>query len=1016
MALGRQLFLALAAGLLGAAGLSAQNTGTVAGRVVEGATQEPLSGVTVSVSSGAADVVARQAVTNAEGRFSISGLPAGAQTVRATRIGLGTATRQVTVAAGQTTTVDFAMSAQTVLLDEVVAVGYGTRSSRDVAGSVEAVTPEEFNTGRIVSPEQLIQGKVAGVQVVTSGEPGGGTNIRIRGGASADVAGGASNEPLIVVDGIPLPVGGGLSAGRNPLAFINPEDIASVTVLKDAASTAIYGSRGANGVIMIETKNGAAVGPSVTYTTSFSTSSPVGEPNMLTADQLRAAVAQYEPTQVGQLGNASTDWRSAVLRDAAGQEHQVALNGSGTSMNYRLSLNYLDQEGVLRGSEMERVSAALSYNHQLFDDRLGIRATLRGSRTDDQFTPGSVLGTALAFDPTQPIRTEDGQYFEFASNPAPNNPVAELDLVTEQGTTYRAITNLEARYELPWVDGLSATLRTGYDVGASERRGFGPSTLRSQLENLAPCNRAADAPPCRTGTVNRSNPRETAGIIDAFGTYAGRLAALNSDIDATAGYSYERRNGDYPFLQGRGLAVNALGTSGLADAQVITSSLGARESRLASFFGRVNLTAAERYLLTLSVRRDGSSRFGPANQWGTFPAVAVGWRLSEEPFMQGMGWLNDLKLRGSWGVNGNQEFGDYRWTASYDLSDAFARAQFGNEFVTTIRPQAVDPDIKWEETTSWNVGVDYAMLGNRLSGAVDYYVKDTDDLLFEVVVPAGSYVSNRIITNVGSIRNRGLELSLNAAVLQGGSRLGGLTWNANFNAATNSNRLLKIDALNLSGARIFTGGILGAVGNNIQVLQTGAPIRSFLVFRHKRDASGKPIVSTNDLEMYEDVNNDKQIDELDRVPFHSPAPQWTFGHSSQFAYRNLDLGFTLRAQLGNYVYNNMASFRGNYAELLTNAGITNLHASVLEYGFTEPEYFSDLYVEDASFLRMDNLTLGYTVARFRGLQGLRLFGTVQNVFTITDYTGLDPEAGIGGIDATIYPRSRTLTAGVSVGF
>ncbi|HEU0298025.1 MAG TPA: SusC/RagA family TonB-linked outer membrane protein [Longimicrobium sp.] len=1009
MALGRQLVLALLGCLLGAAGLSAQNTGTVTGRVLEGSTQEPLAGVTVAVAE-------RSGVTGADGRFTLGGVPAGTHTLRATRIGFGTVTQQVTVAAGQTATVELAMSSQALMLEEVVAIGYGTRSSRDVAGAVEGVTAEEFNTGRIVSPEQLIQGKVAGVQVVTSGEPGGGTNLRIRGGSSADVAGGASNEPLIVVDGVPLPVGGGLSAGRNPLNFINPEDIASVTVLKDAASTAIYGSRGANGVILIETKNGAAAGPSVTYSSSFSTSSPIGEASMLSAEQLRAAVAQYEPAQVSRLGSANTDWRSAVLDDAMGQEHQVALNGSGTNMNYRLSLNYLDQEGVLRGSEMERVTAALSYNHRLFNDRLGIRATLRGARTDDRFTPGSVLGTAMAFDPTQPIYTDDGQYFEFATNrDAPNNPIAELDLVTEQGTTYRAITNLEARYELPFLDGLSATLRTGYDVGASERRGFWPSTLRAQIENPAPCVRAEGAPECRTGTVNRSNPRETTGIIDAFGNYTGRISSLNSDIDATAGYSYEQRNGDYPFLQGRGLVVNALGTSGLADAQVITSTLGVRESRLASFFGRVNVTMADRYLLTLSVRRDGSSRFGPDNQWGTFPAVALGWRVSDEPFMQGLGWLDELKLRGSWGVNGNQEFGDYRWVPSYSISDAFARAQFGGEFVTTIRPTAVDPDIKWEETTSWNVGFDYAVLDGRLSGAVDYYVKDTDDLLFEVIVPAGSYVSNRIVTNVGSIRNRGLEFSLNAAVLRGNS-LGGLTWDANFNAATNTNRLLKIDALNLSGARIFTGSILGAVGNNIQVLQPDSPIRSFLVFRHKRDASGNPIVSTDKLDMYEDINDDDQINELDRVPFHSPAPQWTFGHSSTFGYRNLDLGFTLRAQLGSYVYNNLASFRGNYAELLTNAGITNLHSSVLENGFTEPEYFSDIYVEDASFLRMDNLTLGYTVPRFRGLEGVRLFGTVQNVFTITDYTGVDPEAGIGGIDNTIYPRSRTFTAGVSVGF
>ena len=1011
MPLGRQFIPALLAGLLGAAGLSAQSTGTVTGRVVEGTTQEPLAGVTVSVLAGGADAAARQAVTSPEGRFTINGVPAGSQTLRATRIGYGTVTRQVTVTAGQTSTVDLTLAPQTLLLEEVVAIGYGTRSSRDVAGAVEGVSAEEFNTGRIVSPEQLIQGKVAGVQVVTSGEPGGGTNLRIRGGTSVN----ASSEPLFVVDGVPLPAGGGLSAGRNPLNFISPQDIASVTVLKDAASTAIYGSRGANGVILIETKNGAARGPAVEYSTSFSNSSAVGDAHMLNAEQLRAAVQQYEPTEVGRLGSASTDWRSAVLRDAAGQEHQAAINGSGTNMNYRLSLGYLDQEGVLRGSEMERVSAALSYNHSLFGDRLGIRANLRGSRTDDRFTPGGVLGTALAFDPTQPIFTQDGDYFEFADNePAPNNPIAELDLAREEGTTYRAIANLEARYELPFLEGLSGTLRGGYDVGASERRGFWPSTLRGQIEDPAPCVRPAGAPECRTGTVNRSNPRETTGVIDAFGNYTGRLGFLNSDVDATAGYSYERRNGDYPFLQGRGLLVNALGTAGLADAQVISSSLSVRESRLASFFGRVNMTVADKYLLTLSVRRDGSSRFGPDNQWGTFPAVALGWRLSEEPFMQGMGWLDDLKVRGSYGVNGNQEFRDYLWVGAYSISDSYARAQFGDEFVTTIRPRAVDPTIKWEETTSFNIGFDYALFG-RLSGAVDYYVKDTDDLLFEVTVPAGSYVSNRILTNVGSVRNRGFEFSLNAGVLNG-DRLGGLTWDANFNAATNTNRLLSIDALNLSGARIFTGSILGAVGNNIQVLQPGSPVNSFLVLRHKRDASGNPISSDNDLDMYEDINNDKKIDELDRVVYRNPAPKWTFGHSSQFGYRNVDLGFTVRAQFGNYVYNNLASFRGNYAELVTNAGVTNLHSSVLETGFTRPQYFSDIYVEDASFVRMDNLTLGYTVPNFRGLQSMRLFGTVQNVFTITDYTGLDPEAGLNGIDATIYPRSRTFTAGVSVGF
>jgi len=995
----RRVVVSLIAALFAAGPLYAQ-TGQITGSVTSSEGGRPLPGATVSVAGAQL-----RAVTGPDGRYTIGGVPAGTHTVSAAVIGHTAASRAVTVAAGQAATANFTLQASAVSLQGVVAIGYGERRVRDVTGAVQAVGEEQFNTGRVVSPEQLIQGKVAGVQVVSSGEPGGGASIRIRGGTSVN----ASNEPLIVVDGVPLQPGGGLSAGRNPLNFINPEDIARVTVLKDASSTAIYGSRGANGVIIIETKTGAATGPSFSYSNSFSTSRITREPSLLTADQFRAVVQAHAPDKVKYLGTASTDWRGAVERDAGGQEHSLSVAGAATNLNYRLSLNYLDQTGVVQGSETQRLSGAINYNHRLFNNRLNIRASVRGARTADDFTPGAVLGSASNFDPTQPIRTASGAWFEQTNfTLAPNNPVAELALVTDNGTTYRSVGNVEARYRAPFLDALSGTLRLGYDVAKSERESFYPSTLESQIENPVSCS----TPPCPSGSVSRSNPTETTGLIDAFLTYARNATALfGGDVEATAGYSFERTDGSYPSFYARGLSSDLLGTHGVPTAVENVPSLFERTSKLASFFGRVNYTLADRYLLTLSVRRDGSSRFGPDNQWGTFPAVALGWRVNEESWFPAGGWLSELKLRGSWGVNGNQAIGDYLWAPAYTYSDAFARVQFGNEFVTTIRPSAVDPNIKWEETTSYNLGFDYGLWDGRISGAVEYYVKDTDDLLFRVPVAAGTNVSNYVTTNIGSMRNKGLEMTVNAQVLRGN----GLTWNASLNAATNRNRLTSINPVVSTATRILVGGISGGVGSTIQVLQPGAPVNSFFVYRHKY-VNGKPVATGSDLDMYEDLNKDGKITVDDRAPFHSPTPTWTIGHTSNFGYRNLDLGFTLRAYLGNYVYNNTSSSQGFYNQLLNAAGPVNLSSSVLTYNFENPQYFSDVYVEDASFLRMDNITLGYTLPSVRGLDQVRVFGTVQNVFTLTGYDGVDPEAGLNGIDNNIYPRSRTFSAGVSIGF
>jgi TonB-linked SusC/RagA family outer membrane protein len=1021
----RRTVLVSMLGALFAAGPLYAQAGQVTGTVTSSEGGRPLAGATVSVVGGA-----QRAVTDATGRYTLNGVAAGGRRISATVIGHAAGNADVNVSAGQTATQNFVLQPLAVAVQGVVAIGYGERRVRDVTGSIQGVSAEEFNTGRVVSPEELIQGKVAGVQVINSGEPGGGTRIRVRGGTSVT----ASNDPLFVIDGVPLDAGGGLSSGRNPLNFINPNDIERVTVLKDASSTAIYGSRGANGVIIVETKAGSSRGPQFTYSVSASSSQITREPDMLTTDQFRAAMQQYQPGRVSMLGNASTDWRGLVQRDGMGMDHQLAFAGAGTASNYRISLGYLDQEGVIRGSETKRASVAFNYNQRLFGDRLSLRASVRGSRTDDQYTPGGVLGTATIFDPTQPVRTASGTYWErldFNPGQAPNNPIAELEQVVENGRTYRGLGNLEARYRFPFLEGLSGTARLGFDVAKSERRGFWPSTLQAQIEGPVACppSPATCLPVSeRTGTVSRSNPSETTGLIDAFLNYTKRLGSINSDLDATVGYSYQDTRGDYPSFYARGLISDALGANGAPTALLSVPDIDSRQTLLASFFGRANYTLADKYLLTVSVRRDGSSRFGPAEQWGTFPAVALGWRLNEERWLSNVSWLSDLKLRGSWGVNGNQAFQDYKWVSTYTFGDQFSQVQFGNTFVTTIRPSAVDPNIKWEQTKSTNIGFDYGLFDDRITGSLDYYVKNTNDLLFTVPVPAGTNLSNYVLTNIGSMQNKGLELSVNARVLDGRATRG-LSWNANFNASTNKNRLTSINAASSQAQQILVGGISGGVGGNIQILRPGVPVNAFFVFEHRRDANGDPVkdyngnTQTADTDIYVDQNGDGKITDDDKRPFHSPTPTWILAHTSNFGWRNLDLGFTMRAHLGNYVYNNTASANGWYDELNQAAGPINLHASVLKYGFVRSQFYSDVYVEDASFLRMDNITLGYTLPRMRNVQNVRVFGTVQNAFTLTGYSGVDPEAfaqtptgPLFGIDNTIYPRSRTFSLGVTLGF
>ena len=969
-----------------------QPTGTIRGRITDNSTQQPIIGVIVTVGG-------RSAVTGNDGRYTITGVTSGSDLLRAKLIGYVPANQPVMVAAGETAVVDVALTASAVGLSAVVVTGYGVQRAGDITGSVTAVSDSQFNTGRVVSPQMLIQSKVAGVQVVDNNDPGGGLSLRIRGPTSAT----ASSEPLYVVDGVPLGTGsgGGLSAGRDPLNFINPNDIQDITVLRDASAAAIYGTNAANGVVLITTKTGKGTqGARFEYNSSASASSVTRLPDMLNAAQFAAAVAQYAPARVDSLRGDNTDWFNMIDRTAYGQEHNFSFTNGGTDNSYRLSVGYLNQQGIIRNSSVDRISLGFNYQQNL-SDRLNLRTSIRGSRTLDRFTPGDVLGNAAAMAPTQPVLdpTSPTGFWDWrTTNAAPSNPLSILSLASDRGTTWRSVGNAQAEYKLPFLDGLTGNLNIGYDLTKADRTTFYSNTIASQVRQ-------------GQGSFSMQNNSQGTSVLETYLGYAPAQQMGPGRINATAGYSFTQSHAEYPRLDETGLSSNLLGPNGIPTAVNVRSSLFITDYKLISFFGRLNYNVNDKYLAGLSLRRDGSSRFGSSHQWGTFPSVALAWRLSQEPFMQGRWGLSDLKLRASWARTGNQSINDYLAYATYTYSDAQSQVQFGNGFTTTIRPSAVDEGIHWEKTSAYNVGLDFGFSNQRYSGTLDWYTKNTSDLIFFIPIAAGTNLGNFITTNIGSMKNKGYELSLNADVLPR-SRTG-LSWTATVTAAHNTNSLLSINPTK-SVTRVLTGNISGGVGNLVEELEPGVPVNSFWVYQQKYGANGKPIYSDTLLNMYVDRNGDGVINDSDRRPFHDPAPKWILGHSSYLTYKHFDGSFTLRAYLGGWVYNNVASSQGAYQNLTGSAMPSNLHASVLTTGFVVPQYYSDYFVEDASFLRMDNITLGYGFT-YRG-QPLRLFGTVQNAFTLTGYSGVDPTSGLNGIDNNIYPRSRTFTTGLSVRF
>jgi iron complex outermembrane receptor protein len=719
---------------------------------------------------------------------------------------------------------------------------------------------------------------------------------------------------------------------------------------------------------------------------------------MLNAAQFRAAVNQYAASKDSFLLNSNTNWFDQVDRTGIGQEHNFAVAGAGEHMDYRASVNYLKQKGIIDATTAERVTLSANYNQRLFKDRLNLRFNLRGARSSDDYTPGGVISNAAQMGPTQPIHdpiSKTGFYnWPGDALTSADNPSEILALAIDQSTTYRGIGNLTAAYNLPWIDGLTANLNLGFDATRVDRETFTPSTLHHETATTH-------------GTNFRTDRTQQNQLVETYLNYAVPKSLGPGILDVTGGYSYSQSNADSGSFQAIGLLTDELGVNGFA-ATTVKNQLFVTDSKLISFFGRLNYNVNDRYLAAFTIRRDGSSRFGTGKQWGTFPSAAVAWRISEEPFLKGKWSLSDLKIRASAARTGNQAFQDYRQRSVYVVSDGQSQYSFGDSTITTARPSAVDPDIHWESTRSYDVGIDFGFMNQRITGAIDWYNKHTSDMIFTVPVAAFTNLSNFVTTNIGTMRNRGTEFSLSARILEGGSTGKGLHWTTDFTAAHNGNTLLQITPFGGAGLKILTGGIAGGVGTNIQVFTPGFPINSFFVFKQKY-ANGKPLEG-----QYVDLNGDGIINQSDLRPFHDPAPKWIFGHSSYLSYGKWDFGFTLRAYTGNYVYNNVASNTGNYHQLSTGNAPYNLSTSVLSSGFVQPQYQSDYYVEKASFLRMDNLSLGYSFT-IRG-EAARLFGNVQNVWTITGYDGVDPTAGVNGIDNNIYPRSRTFTGGLNLRF
>lgn len=940
-----------------------------------------LPGVTVLISG-----TGKGTISDFDGSYVLAFDAAGTYTVNYTYIGYKAVTETITLTDGQNLKKDLIMQEDALMLETAVVVGYGTIKSKDLTGSITNVGVKDFQGGNVTTPEQLITGKVAGVQITSnSGMPGSGSRIRIRGGTSLN----ASNDPLIVIDGVPVD-NNGISGSGNALSLINPDDIENITVLKDASAAAIYGSRAANGVIIITTKKGFSDNKlHIDVSSTSSLSQVTGYVDVLTADQLAAVLdTAGTATQQALLGSENTDWQKELYRMGFAEDLDLTFTGGIKNLPYRLNLEYMNESGVLDRSQLGRMGASLGINPTLLNGKLKTEANGKYYHTDNFFADQGAIGSAITFDPSQAIYDDAsvyGGYWEWTNTSggliplAPKNPVGLLNQRDDESNVNRFIGNIKLDYEI--FKDFHGVINGGIDMARSNGTVVVPAEAASQYPN---------------GSNNQYEQSKDNKLLEAYGNYKKDIKSIKSRIDFTAGYSYQNwltQSPSFPSLSFAGDTITPVGI----DFET--------ENTLISFYGRLNYNLKERYMVTATLREDGSSRFSPDNRWGLFPSVAAAWLVSDEAFMSNTKMY--LKLRAGYGVTGQQDiFYDYPYIANYDSSTSTAQYQFGDAFYYLLRPDGYDPNIKWEETTSFNVGFDFGLKGDKISGSVDLYKKLTNDLLATIPIPAGTNFTNQILTNVGSMENTGVEINLSYIALDNKD----MSLEFGINGTANRNEITNLTLVeDTSSAGILVGGIAGGIGNTIQIQSVGYASNTFFAYQQQYDENGNPIEGS-----YVDQNGDSIINADDLIWGENPTPDFYLGFSAAFKYKKWSVSTVLRGEFGKYMYNNINSTRGIFQNVPSASYMQNLSTNYLETGFQSYQLLSDYYIENASFVRMDNFAVGYDVGRvFNDNASLTVGAVIQNVFVISPYSGLDPEIA-GGIDNSIYPRPRIYSLNINL--
>ena len=982
--LAKRSLLLVALFVIGCLQLMAQ-TRTIKGEVTDAQNGEALIGATVMVEGEKGGTV-----TDFDGNFSLQ-VSSSAKKIKVSYIGY------IDKVLSISDNMKVKLESDSKALADVVVIGYGTARKSDLTGSVATVKSKDFNKGLVSSPEQLINGKVSGVQIMSnSGSASAGSTIRVRGGASLN----ASNDPLIVLDGVPLEQGGISGNSSNFLSMINPSDIESMTVLKDASSTAIYGSRASNGVIIITTKKGQQGAVKVNFNTTNSLQTRAQMVDMLSRDEFVNVINQFgTDNQKSLLGTANTDWNDEVYRTAFGTDNNLSVSGSIDKwLPFRVSVGYYNQSGLVRKDNVERWTGNVVLTPSFFQDHLKLTINAKGTLNNNSFNNGGAVWAAATFNPTIPVYSGNDKYGGYNEaldadgypvNAGVRNPRGLVDLYDSKSKVSRFIGSMDVDYKVHFLPELKLHATMGADYAKGDGTVYVPAYAAQSYnkdESLG-------------GSDYKYGPQKNENrLLTLYANYAKYFEDIKSNVDLTAGYDYQYWKSTTPLYYTKSAAGTNLSTVKASDYRHV----------MLSYYGRINYSFDGKYLLTATVRRDASSRFSKDTRWGTFPSVALGWTLTEEPWLKNQKVLSNLKLRASYGVTGQQEgIGNYNYLPVYTYSVTGAEAFINGQYINTYRPEAYVSDLKWETTTSWNFGLDFGFLDGRIGGAIDFYTRKTKDLLASVPTAAGTNFSKTILTNVGNVDSKGIEISLNATPIQTKD----WEWNLSYNFTWQN---MKVKNLSLikggSQTNVKVGPSIDAY--QFQVLSEGYEPYMFYVYHQLYDSkTGKPIEGA-----YADLNNDGEINESDLYRYHSPAPKYIMGLSTSLRYKQLTLGMSFRANIDNYVYNGMGMSTGAFETVsYNNSQLNNLNTSFLKTGFKTRQYLSDYYVENASFLKLDNLSLSYNVGKINKWASLTVSAMVQNVFTITGYSGTDPEVP-NGMDNSFYPRPRTYSVSLGLQF